>query len=122
MTNNTVGIFQVKEDGCSNTKIGDPCHGVAGLLAKVDQGSGRGLVGREDAQEVRGGSTCPCELNRLANDDADGSVDCNLSENAGGQGRNEREGSKEGLHCGMRVASVTDEEKSVRMERKVEKL
>ena len=50
------------------------------------------------------------------------SVDCNLSENAGGQDRNECEGSKEGLHCGMRVVIVTDEEKSVRMERKVGKL
>ena len=50
------------------------------------------------------------------------SVDCDLSENAGGQDRNECEGSKEGLHCGMRVVIVTDEEKSVRMERKVGKL
>jgi len=64
------------------------------LPTKILEGSSTGLTAREQAQEIRGGSTGPGEEQRLAQNNASsGCVNCKvLSSNKGGEEDGDNDG------------------------------
>lgn len=116
-TNITLGIFHLKEGGRrsfmqkTTRNCGDPVPGVACYVARVAK-SGAQVGTGDDTKGIRGFSTLPFDLKNFAKEDSSivgrkSDLD-DFSESVGGQDYSEREGSKEGLHGGMRVAIVTD--------------
>jgi hypothetical protein len=98
LSESTSTIAQVQESGCADTEVGEPGDGVATLLAEVDECGSGGLAGREDAQEVWTGSSNPVEESGQADNNAQRGVDGVLSKRGGGEGGEDGEVGKEGLH------------------------
>jgi len=87
LTESTVLVTDLQEEAGADGEVGLPTDAGASLGTKVLDSIGSGLVGREEADEVRANTSSPSELDRLADNNAQGSVggDGSLCERTDGE-------------------------------------